>query len=577
MAMSGTATDSHANQRLRIGVTGHRLDRLGGHIAEQLAQAVEQVFSALESAANAGDPAQLCLITCLADGADSLAADCAVARGWAMNAVLPFAEQGARDGFYQRLTASNAAMELPGSRADSHSESVAYERAGRVLLAGCDILIAVWDGGPVRGRGGAAQIIAEAVHQGIPVVHIDPASNHAPILLWDGLEALTLGQDTVDTVAQGGLDDVPELVRHLIENPEDMPSDAAAGVAPRRSLAIAYPLLLMVMGVRRMRRSDFGRGNDMARAEDEIAGLCSGGAVQQERLKARLARPYAHADAAATRNAQLFRNGYVANFTGAALAVLLSLLGLALPPAAKPVLITLELVIIGSILIRTMRGNRAGWHRRWLDNRALAERLRCLAVSAGLGDLNLRGGHDWVASHCRATARAIGLPNGVVDDACLAGVKAALTRLIDGQITYLSAEASQMHRLEHRLHRLGTWLFAATALACIGLLLFKALGTMLPGHDALAHPATIAATIIGAALPAFGAAIYGIRMQGDFAGTAERAGELADRLRIVSRAIDQAAGFDALHRACRSATSLLTADVASWLHSTKARPLALPG
>ena len=46
----------------------------------------------------------------------------------------------------------------------------------------------------------------------------------------------------------------------------------------------------------------------------------------------------------------------------------------------------------------------------------------------------------------------------------------------------------------------------------------------------LAQPLTIAATIISAALPAIGAAIYGIRMQGDFAGIAERNHALAEQL-----------------------------------------------
>lgn len=45
-----------------------------------------------------------------------------------------------------------------------------------------------------------------------------------------------------------------------------------------------------------------------------------------------LAPRFVHADAAASRFAQLFRSGYVSNFVLAATAVILSLLGLVLPP-----------------------------------------------------------------------------------------------------------------------------------------------------------------------------------------------------------------------------------------------------
>ncbi len=588
--MAASVLTCPSTPHLAVGITGHRLDRLGLSAGESLAAAVDELFAALEAAAGFSDHSQLRLISGLADGADSIAADCALARGWSVDAVLPFersdyasdfAGDAARDSFHRRLAACGSVMELVGHRADSHGESIAYERAGRVLLSQCDLLVAVWDGGPVRGRGGAAQILAEAVHLDVPVIHIDPDGSHSPVLLWDGLEDLRLGQDTIDTVARIGLERLPELVRSLVGEPADSGPSLIRRTAPRWSFAIAYPLLMMAMGVRRIRLTDFRFSEGEACALGEIRPLLGREACYRAKLEAILAPEFAQADAAAARIAQLFRNVYVSNFTFAALAVLLSLLGLALPPSAKPLLIGLELAIIAAILINTRRGNRAGWHRGWLDNRALAERLRCLAVSAQLGVLNLRGAgsgkYDAAATRFRTIARTVGLPSVRTDEPYLAGVRTALEQLLDRQMNYFGAEARLMHRLEHRLHRLGTFLFAATAVSCTGLLAFKMLGGLLPGHDALSHPATIAATIIGAALPAFGAAIYGIRMQGDFSGSAERAGDLAQKLGIVRRALDEAHGFDALNRCARSATSLLTNDVASWLHVAKARPLALPG
>ncbi|WP_088311189.1 hypothetical protein [Novosphingobium sp. B 225] len=585
-------------RQLRVGITGHRLDRLGEGADARLQPALAALFGEFERTIGAG---QLQLVCGLADGADTIAAECALERGWTLDSVLPFArgdyaqdfDDGApRERYLALLEASSAVLELPGARDRPNGESIAYERAGRVLLAQCDVLVAVWDGGPVRGRGGAAQIVTEAVQLDVPVIQLDPAGTTPPVLLWDGLEELALGLDTVDSVARGSLDALPELIGSLVGQPDDaadrhLIERFLAPRRPHRLWALAYPLLLRVMGVRELRRTDLVTDGADEHAEQILRPLCSGDAELGGRLQQQLLARFARADAAARLYAQLFRHGYVSNFFLAAVAVLLSLLGLALPAGAKPLLITLEILIIGSILLRTGLGNRAGWHRAWLDNRALAERLRCLAISARLGELNLRGANvlragdrrqDWVAWYSRATGREIGLPTVLIDPPYLQGVRAVLLELVDGELAYLDREAHQMHALEHRLHRLGTWLFALTAGTCLALLAIKLSSGLWPAAKALAHFANTGATIISAALPAFGAAIYGIRMQGDFAGIAERSADLAAKLRFLKRAIgDGEPDFDNLSRCARGVTSLLTADVASWLHTTSARPLALPG
>jgi hypothetical protein len=135
-----------------------------------------------------------------------------------------------------------------------------------------------------------------------------------------------------------------------------------------------------------------------------------------------------------------------------------------------------------------------------------------------------------------------------------------------------------MHHLEHRLHKLGTILFMATAATCLALLLFKAMHGWLPGAEALQGPVTIAATIVGAALPAIGAAIYGIRMQGEFAGIAARNDALVAQLVTLRHVMTaDTLSFDALNRRIRRMTTLLTGNLENWLQTYHARPLALPG
>ncbi|MBY0583173.1 MAG: hypothetical protein K2P68_09695 [Sphingomonas sp.] len=582
-------------RRLTFGITGHRLNRLCAENVTLLEQAVDDFFARVAFASGTDRSINFRIVSALAEGADAILADHAIRKGWQLDVVLPFerdvyaddfTETSARQDYERHLAASYAVMELQGHRDDADGASAAYERAGRVVLSQSDILIALWDGGPARGRGGAQQIIAEAVLAGIPVVHIDPAARHAPMLLWNGLDEVDLGQQTLETVARHDLSALPDLIERLTELPS-APTESAMlrqfenDRLPRWNALIAYPLLLTILGVRRLRLSDLRRPKD----DGKIATLpvsCATSAKFALDVSALLSERFARADAIATRTAQVFRSVYVTNFALAAMAVVLSLLSLALPAAAKPALITLELLTIGAILALTRAGNRAGWHRRWLDNRMLAERVRCLAISSQLGDLNLRVGGDiaigWVDWYVRATARQVGLPSACIDADFLRCVRADLTDLIEAQIAYLSVDAHRMHRLEHRLHTLGTLLFGLTGLTCVGMLIFKLTQAAVGGMEEVAHALTIAATIVSASLPAIGAAIYGIRMQGDFAGIAERSHALADRLSRMRDVIAQDdLSFDTLRRRIRRVADLLADDLTSWLQTYHARPLVLPG
>lgn len=577
--------------RLNIGVTGHRLDRLGADRVTPVAAALDALFAEIERAARPIAPSDLRMVTSLADGADSIAADTAKAREWTLHVVLPFfrdehaedfVEGEPRDHYLAQVAASGAVLELPGDRSTSDRRGVAYERAGRVVLAQCDILVAVWDGGPSRGRGGAPQIVAEAVLEGIPVILVDPTGATPPSLLWDGLDELDLGQQTVETVARGGLDALPGLVRELLLTPDDKDDRAVIdriAHSGRWPVAFAYPLLLAAMGVRRLRREDFRRERERV---ETMAPLSRSETPFSVSVRAHLVPRFARANAISASVAQLFRSVYVTNFVFAALAVILSLLGLILPSGVKPVLIVFEVTAIVTILVQTRRGNRAAWHQVWLDHRVLAERLRCLAISAQLGELDLRCASDraspWVAWYARATARELGLPAGRIDEGYLRSVRSDLLALIDEQVAYLSVDADRMHRLDHRLHRLGIVLFGATVATCAGLLVLKAVAAMIAMPEPLVHTLSLAATIVSAALPAIGAAIYGIRMQGDFAGITERNKALAAQLSTLRGVIDDdVLTFDTLARRVGRATALLTDDLQSWLRTYRARPLSLPG
>src|SRR5207248_1351514 len=95
----------------------------------------------------------------------------------------------------------------------------AYERAGHLMLDQSDVLLAVWDGEVARGRGGAAQIVADAVARDIPVIWIDPTGTSPTTLLWDGLVEHDLGQQTIDTVPRGDRSHIDAMIAHLLDPP----------------------------------------------------------------------------------------------------------------------------------------------------------------------------------------------------------------------------------------------------------------------------------------------------------------------------------------------------------------------
>ncbi len=225
LARAGTTGGPARSARpvLSVGATGHRAARLEGIGPATLEAAVAATLARIEQAAIAvADDVELRAITALADGADSIVAEAAMQRGWSLLSILPFAREHYAADFtssqslatYDRLiAASQRVVEPAGQHEDP---AVAYERAGRIVLAQADILIAIWDGDPPRGRGGTAQIVAEAVARGIAVIRIDPCSSSAPALLWDGLTGHDAGRQDVDTVPRAGLDALPRLIRGLL-------------------------------------------------------------------------------------------------------------------------------------------------------------------------------------------------------------------------------------------------------------------------------------------------------------------------------------------------------------------------
>ena len=167
MSPAAKPADTRFSSGLTIGFVGHRFLRESGNVRATI---VNQLKELRESAG--GKP--LLAISSTAIGADMLFAQAALETKIPLQVYLPFPEAEFRKDFSEQdwLRAKKIleqAASITCGPAPSAGESsaaarraLAYAECARRIVDASDILIAVWDGKPARGRGGAQESIAYA-------------------------------------------------------------------------------------------------------------------------------------------------------------------------------------------------------------------------------------------------------------------------------------------------------------------------------------------------------------------------------------------------------------------------------
>lgn len=533
------------------------------------------------------------LISSLAEGADVLAAEAAVESGVPLAACLPFPAETYANDFGEEEWARTESLidraDTVMAIADFESgHEAAYEAAGRLVLAQSDILIAVWDGEAARGRGGTTQVIAEAVALHQPVIHIDANGEKPPELLWSGLHEAVPDRPSLDGVERADARTaLPHLIEALCAPPvgEDA-ADLDNYINPTREKpvrSLGWPLLLATTGAKKWSKvaTRAPSANESASWLKPHTEPFADQGKFGERLNGWLLCRFGRADAQANDFALRFRSSFVTNFAMAGLAVFLALLGLLIPDAKK-LLIAMELLVILLIIANTHGANRQNLHQCWLERRHLAERLRLLAMVSPLGRLSLRDVEDgtthpgWVSWYARASARELGLVRGEFDQAYLAKVRDAMLALIDEQVGYHNGNAHNMHHANHRLHQMGDLFFVGTIIACVTYLGVSFVFGK-PGY-LLGISVTGLVTFVTALFPALAAALYGIRMQGDFAATGERSAAIARQMKQLRHALkSDPLSYDRLAERSRRLGEIMLAEVQQWHLHYETRPMSLPG
>lgn len=156
-----------------IAVTGH---------VRLAARECQLIFEALRSALREYAGPDLRGVTCLARGADQLFAEAVLAARGRLEVVLPAADyrtaevsRADQETFDRLLNAATTVRTMPYEK----STRIAFLAASVAMLSDCDVLFAIWDGGPSKSIGDTAHVVSVAREQGIPVQVFWPTGSAA--------------------------------------------------------------------------------------------------------------------------------------------------------------------------------------------------------------------------------------------------------------------------------------------------------------------------------------------------------------------------------------------------------------
>jgi hypothetical protein len=568
---------------LSVGVIGHRPDRLPEGMQPRIAREIAETLAAIRAEALsaygrytdcfAESAPRLALVTALAEGTDRMAAKSAIVLGFDLETPLPFvAEEYEKDfeshdskaSFRGLLSRACTVLELGGNRAH---EGRSYEAAGLVVLDMADILVAAWDGGAARGRGGTVELVAEAGRRGMPVVRVDVSGSAPPRLHWRGLgdrhTAPLRIEDHPAATLESALAAAIEAQIRPPQNPVER-DGLDRYLAERRrwvTASVEYPLLMLLLGVRWPRLGDI-----LSPQPEKLANALSEFGSAQSAIGA----AFGWADSVAARFAQVFRSAMITNFLVSAVAVLVGVMSLAYPLSA------IELVLVFFLVLNAFIGHSRRWHHRWIESREVAERLRAAAPMHTLATRApgpFGAATTWPAWYVRAVSREAGLRGGRLDDEALASALAALRKLVSGQAAYHETTARRFQRLHDRLAMAGQILFVAALILAAGTFAGKA-------FHLFTATAEMSRWIIlaSASFPALASASYGIRLIGDFEGAAKRSGRMRGQLSALASALQKGSSdFESLRDRAHEASDVMLGDVATWRLAAESRELAMPG
>lgn len=519
--------------RVVIGVTGHR--ELGDEalLAARVREVLERIRARVPVPGTSRTALTFTLLSPLAEGADRLVARGVLAfPGSHLVAVLPLAAADYLEDFgreesrveFERLLGQAQEVRV---LAPAASRPEAYTAAGRHVVDGCDVLLALWNGAPAAGRAGTAEIVAYARRRDRPLYWIHSES----------------GEVVAEREAQLGEWSLRSLDRY-----NDEPLDAARFT---RCLSDAGAAL---------------------RAAADAAGFSS---TLVRLLERELLPHQVRSDLLSQRYQRRYLRAGTAVYAAAAAAVtVVAFQALFLPET--PALLLIEVVLMSGILGILWVGKRQRWQGRWIDYRHLSERFRSSLFLAAAGvEIDWRGIRwrsglaaspgDWVEFAFDSVRGGLPQvhPRLAVELESLRGF--VLAAWIDDQVAYHRATGERYWQWQRRLEAGGTVLFALTFLAAV-----LHVGVTGPHWT---HPLL---SFVAMVLPAIGSALTAVRTHREYHRIAHRSTEMVRHLLELREHVQATESIAGLRALLREVAAAMLHENDDWRVVVRLRPAELP-
>ncbi len=275
---------------------------------------------------------------------------------------------------------------------------------------------------------------------------------------------------------------------------------------------------------------------------------------------------YVRASKLAKKNQKIYQRAGLLVYSFSAIAVGAVALG-TLAHQLSPWAFGLELLLLMAILITVLAADRNRTHRKWIENRFLAERLRAAQFLAACGVevtpikvppyLGTKGqSDDWTLIAFNEIWRKLPALHG-----CSGAEVEKLKEFIrvswlEDQIKFHQKKTLASQLLSHRLEWGGIVVFGCALLAAALHLLFFILH-----NDWMELPLTFAAIV----LPAVGAAVGGIRSHREYSRLAKRSENMAQNLSELKDNLKNVTKPDEFEMFLREIEAVMLVETQDWL------------
>lgn len=609
---------------LTVGFAGHRQMSGSEALPSLMSRAFELIKNTADALSRSSDP-QLRLLTGYAPGADRVAVSCwkQHLRG-SVHGLFPFLDPDSpespiaytnrpgktsdedrvdvRDSdLFDKVTVLDGASrenEVPGRSA--HLEQA------RWLVRFSDILLVVWNGKPAGGPGGTADSVELALDKEIPVLWINSEDPGELMLIRPGdiWQDLSMGELCVRLTPENRrefaepatVEGLTTILQPHLEPPWHLSSHdpGETQAHPERISFLAFEeSAAAVRDGKRRSLTDRLISGQFERFKRLMAG--------RDPQRIPTARPadistnppddlkdsFAIADEVANRLGAEHRSVQLMLLYLATWAVFFGIV-----PAAKDIGILKEFhflkivcVSIEGVILLTMlwvwnSARKLRRHRAWSDARRWAERLRAMQSTWPLGidvnDGNATPAATWTEWQAKAMLRKLGPPAGnMTGEIHKAALEAGRVNIVESQIRYHDGNHSVAHRVHHRMEGIENKLFGMLLSIIVVFLIWSSLPYLgLPWDSPWLNPPKPFAAILlilSGVIPAIGATFIAIEAQLDFAGSSRRSAamkpEFEDLNHNLAAILKDKSGNPPLSKArmlLRQAAQLTVSDVDGW-------------